>query len=162
MFEKRPRWPAACTRQGMPPNTPPSAVLLMTSNPALADALLTDLHHLRQIAVSVETCDSALEMMEAVAFTLVVVDVDAPDDWTRCRRLLRSNRAPVVVLTRFLVPDRCYRRWAFGAGARAYLGKPYTTSRLRRLLARLGRGDRRVELVEGMAYCECPRPPVDH
>jgi CheY-like chemotaxis protein len=132
-----------------------SGALLMTSNRALASSLLRDLRRLGQTGVSVDSCEVALEMMGAAEFALVIVDVDAPGDWWTCQRLVQSKRAPVAILTRFVAPDRRYRRWAFAAGVSAYMCKPCTTSRLRRMLSRMRRGDLQVEVVEGTAYCEC-------
>jgi AmiR/NasT family two-component response regulator len=130
-------------------------VLLVTNDRMLAERALKDLRRLEQIAVAVDTCDVALEMMDAVEFALVIVDVEAAADWWTCQRVLQSHRAPVAILTRFLAPDRRYRRWAFEAGVNAYVCKPCTTSRLRKLLGRLHRGEPCVEVVDGTAYCEC-------
>ncbi len=121
----------------------------------LAERALKDLRRLEQIAIAVDACDIAVEMMDVVEFALVIVDVETAADWRPCQRVLQSNRAPIAILTRFLAPDRRYRRWAFEAGAAAYVCKPCTKTRLRKLLGRLHRGERRVEVVDGTAaYCE--------
>ena len=126
-----------------------SAALIVTNDDFLADHLGRTLRTLDWIAVSVDRGDTALEMMDVVAFSLVVVDVVSAADWHVCRRLVQSGRSPIAVVTDFLAEDRSYRRFAFEMGVSAYTGKPCTPDGLREMLSRLERGERYIDLAAG-------------
>jgi DNA-binding response OmpR family regulator len=124
-----------------------SAVLVVTHDPAFADRMLRDLRSLQWVAVAIDNCDIALEMMETVEFAVIIVDLVNVDGWSTCGRVVRSGRSPVVVVTQFLASDSRYRRTAFDMGVAAYLRKPCSIEPLRELFERLERGDGAVEIV---------------
>jgi DNA-binding response OmpR family regulator len=127
--------------------------LIVTSDSSLAEHLLHELRTLDWIAVSVDDCDTALEMMEVVDFSLVMVDVTRERDWLTCRSLVEAKRSSVVVVTSFLADDRRYRTLAFQLGVVAYLYKLCAVGgRLCEMLRRLQRGERCVEFVDGAAH----------
>jgi DNA-binding NtrC family response regulator len=116
--------------------------------------LVYELRRLGRTAVWVEACESALEMIEAVEFGLVIVNVEQAREWITCRRMAKASGCPVAVATRFLAADRRYRNRAFRSGVAAYMCRPFSRSRLREMLKRVGAGERSVELVEGAAYSD--------
>ena len=116
--------------------------------------LVSELRRLDRMAVWVDACRSALEMVEAVEFGLVIVNVEQAREWATCRRLAAASGCPVVVATRFLAADRRYRNRAFRAGVAAYMCRPFSRRRLRELLTRVGAGERSVELVAGAPYSD--------
>jgi DNA-binding response OmpR family regulator len=117
--------------------------------------LVAELRRLGQTAVWVDACESALEMIGAVKFGLVIVYVDRAAGWATCRRLAAASDCPAVVATRFLAADRRYRRRAFRDGIRGYMCPPFNRRRLRELLTRVRAGERAVELVVGAPYVQC-------
>jgi DNA-binding response OmpR family regulator len=128
-------------------------VLVVARGPATGESIVRDLRQLEQVAVCVDSCEPAFDMMQIVEFALVVVDVDNPADWAVCRPLVASGCCPVAIVTRFLRRDRYYRSRAFSMGAAAYLCKPCTISHLRELLTRVRSNERDIEIVRGAAYC---------
>jgi DNA-binding response OmpR family regulator len=127
-------------------------LLVVGAEAETAQPILHELRRLGRTAVWVDTAAAAVEMAEAVAFALVLVIVDQAGDWTTCWRLTRAAPAPVAVLTRFLSPDRRYRRRAFAAGVVGYACQPCGRLRLRALLRRNAAGETQVELVEGARF----------
>jgi hypothetical protein len=106
------------------------------------------------MAVWMDTCDSACEALEGLAFELVIVLLDRDEDWTLCDYLLGAAACPVVVGTALLARDRRYRTEAFRRGVVAYMGPPYTRKRLREMIRRVGAGETAVELVTSAASRE--------
>lgn len=131
-----------------------SVGLIVTSDSTLAEHLVHELRTLDWIAVSIDCGDIALEMMEVVDFSLVIVDVARRPDWLVCRRLVEAKRCPVAIITGFLADDRRYRRFAFHMGVAAYACRLCVQGRLRDLLRRLERGERGIELVAGAVHGE--------
>lgn len=129
-------------------------ILVVGDEPMTPARLVAELRRLGRTAVWVETCESALEMVGAVEFGLVIVYVERAADWTTCRRLTAGSTCPVVVATRFLAPDRRYRRRAFRGGVRGYMCRPFNRRRLREMLTRIGAGDTPIELVGGAPYTD--------
>jgi len=121
--------------------------LIVTSDETLAEHLVRELRALDWIAVPVDSCDTALEMMGVVEFSLVIADVAGTADWLVCRRLAESTRSPVAIITSFLADDRRYRRAAFEMGVVAYVGRPCARRRFREMLCRVEQGERYIELV---------------
>lgn len=130
-----------------------SVGLIVTSDTTLAERLVHELRALDWIAVSVDNCDIAHEMMEVVDFSLVIVDVADAPDWLVCRRLVDARRSTVAVVTSFLAEDRRYRRFAFQMGVAAYACKPCAPSRLDEMIRRLQQNERCIELVAGALHC---------
>lgn len=147
------RWRRHCIRiDVVPPGIQP--VLVITRDPATGEALVRRLRALKQVAIWIDTCGAALEMMQVLEFALVIVDVDRRADWATCRRIVARRSCPVAVVTRFLNRDRRYRTCAFELGVAAYVCKPCTQSRLRELLRRAASGNRDIEVIGGAAYCD--------
>jgi DNA-binding response OmpR family regulator len=119
-----------------------------------AKALIGDLRRLGHITVTIDACETALEMMQAVQFGLAIVEVERRTDWQTCRRLVAAAGCPVAVVTRQLARDRRYREAAFGMGVTAYVCPPCDRTRIRELLRRIASGERAIELVDGSAYAE--------
>jgi hypothetical protein len=92
-------------------------VLVVATEPETGESIVRDLRQLEQIAVGIDSCESAIEMLQIVEFSLVIVDVDSPADWVVRRRLVASGRSPVSIVTRFLRRDRYYRNRSFGMGS---------------------------------------------
>lgn len=134
-------------------HTPPSVGLIVSSDTALAEHLVQELRTLDWIAVSIDSCDIALEMMEAVDFSLVIVDIVAWADWLVCRRLVDAGRSTVAIVTSFLAEDRRYRRFAFQMGVAAYACRLCAQDRLCEMLRRLQRNERCIELVSSAVDC---------
>jgi AmiR/NasT family two-component response regulator len=128
-------------------------VLVVSGNPAAADWVTNDLRALGRIAVSSDTCETALEMMRIVDFAVVMVNIEDAADWDRCRRIAAAAACPVAVVTRFLARNRRYRKRAFRAGVAAYICRPCTKTRLYEMLMHLRSGETSIEMVEGAAYC---------
>lgn len=130
-----------------------SVGLIVTSDRMLAEHLVHELRTLDWIAVSVDDCDIALEMMEVVDFSLVMVDVTRAQDWLAFRRLVEAKRGSVAVVTSFLADDHRYRTFAFQTGALAYVCRLCAVGgRLCEMLRRLQRGERCIEVVDGAAH----------
>ena len=72
---------------------------MVASDAPLAERPVHELRGLDWIAVSVDSCEIALEMMEVVEFFLVIVDVAGAADWRVCRRLVESRRSAVAIIT---------------------------------------------------------------
>jgi DNA-binding response OmpR family regulator len=129
-------------------------ILVVAGDSLTAEALIRDLRRLGQVAVPIDACQAALEMVRAVRFGLAIVEVRHRADWTTCRRLVAARCCPVAIVTRLLARDRRYRRRAFGLGVTAYMVAPFSRTRVRELLRRIRSGERSIELVTRSAYCE--------
>lgn len=127
----------------------PKVVLVLAREPTIAEPILVELRRMSYVAVWIDACSSALEMMDVVRFALAIVTVERRRDWAWCRRVAQAARCPVAVCTRLLAPDRRYRRKAFDMGVAAYVCPPCSRNCLRTLLHRLRRGDRQIELTHG-------------
>ena len=128
--------------------------ILVVGDESNTPQLMAELRRLGRIAVWVEACGSAQEMIETVRFGLVIVSVERRAGWASCRRLAAASDCPVVVATRFLASDRRYRNRAFRAGITGYMCRPFSRRRLREMLTRVGAGERSIELVEGAPYSD--------
>jgi DNA-binding response OmpR family regulator len=121
--------------------------LIVTGGTTLAEHLVHELRTLDWIAVVVDACVIALEMMEVEDFSLVMVDVTRAQGWMACRRLVEAKRSSVVVVTSFADNDR-YRIVAFQMGAVAYVCRLCAVGgQLCEMLRRLQRGERCIEFV---------------
>ena len=130
------------------------APILVVAKSPTAETLIRELRQLTRIAVAIDSCESALEMMEVVNFGLVIVEIRDDADWCTCRRIVSAARAPVAVVTRCLARNRHFREFAFRMGVAAYIAVPCTPVRLRALLRHIEAGRGGIELVRGAAYCE--------
>jgi len=128
--------------------------ILVVSESETTDALIRELGQLQCIAVAIDTCEAALEMMDVVNFQLVIVEITADADWRTCRRIVNAARAPVAIITRFLARTRRFRECAFRMGVIAYVCMPCTATRMRTLIRCIESGQRGIELVQGAAYSE--------
>jgi AmiR/NasT family two-component response regulator len=124
----------------------PSAALVVGGDAAVTE-IVASLRALSCVAVGVNAWQSAMEMMEAIEFGLVVVFVDRPSDWRSCRLIARRASCPVAVVTDYLAADRRYRKRAFGMGVAVYIRKPCTKARLREMMKQLAAGTGSIELV---------------
>jgi hypothetical protein len=79
----------------------------------------------------------------------IVVAVDEMVDWMKCCHVAGTRHAPIIVATDFLAPDRRYRDLAFAAGAAAYVCGSASPEDWRELLARVGSGERGIEILRG-------------
>lgn len=129
-------------------------VLVVGRDFVTLEAILRDVRQLTQVAIWIDSCETAREMMQVVEFAVVVVDVEGPTDWRVCRRLAVPRNRRIAVVTRLLAPDRHHRETAFAMGVAAYVCKPCTRARLRAMLKRVQAGEPRIELVDGARYCE--------
>ncbi len=123
-------------------------VLVISSDPIVAAQIVNDLRSLRRVAVAVDECATALEMMRTIAFALIIVEVAVDTDWRTCERIAVAARCPVAVVTSFLAPDGRYRSRAFRWGIAAYISKPCTRPRLKQALRRIESGERTIEIVD--------------
>jgi DNA-binding response OmpR family regulator len=117
-----------------------------------AEYLVVELRRLGRLTIWMDSWRSALEAIESINFEIVIMLVNQHSDWTACRALVAASEGPVVVATRFLAPDRRYRKRAFRCGVAAYMCPPFTRARLRQMIRRVESGDTKVELVVGSAF----------
>ena len=129
-------------------------ILVVGAEPGTAARIVFELRRLGRSAVWLDTCESALETIDAVAFALVIATIEHAAEWSTFGALAKAAHCPVVVASRFLASDRRYRIRAFRAGAAAYMCPPYDRNRLRQLLTKVGAGETRVELVDGARHSE--------
>jgi len=129
-------------------------VLVLTADSGLAATAVRECERLGHIAVTIDRWEVAIEMMEVVPFTLLIVDADTSCQWWLCHCLLNARRTPIAVVTRFLARDGRYRRGAFETGATAYVCKPCTRDRIETLLARVRLGEPRIDISAGAPYSE--------
>jgi DNA-binding response OmpR family regulator len=115
-----------------------------------AQPIVDELRRLECTAVWADTCAIAREMMEVVDFSLVIVDVECAEEWMICGQIAVIAQCRVAVMTPLLADDRRYRDAAFGMGVDAYVSSTDVRGRLEELLTRLGAGERRIELVDGL------------
>ena len=127
----------------------PKAVLVLARERAMVEPILVELRRMSYVAVWMEACRPALDMIEGVRFALAIVAIEEPADWASCRRIVQAARCPVAVFTRLLAPDRRYRRKAFDMGVTAYVCPPCSRGCLRALLHRVRQGDSQIELTRG-------------
>lgn len=133
-----------------PPTRMP--ILVVGFEERTADAAVRELRRCGHIAIWLDSCVGALEMLGVVDFALVVIVVERNGDWDWCRRIVTATRTPVAVLTPLLARDRRYRLKAFTVGVVAYVCLPCTSGRVRKLLERLRAGDRHFALTTGSLY----------
>ena len=126
----------------------------MVAKSPTAETLIREVRQLTRIAVAMDSCESALEMMKVVNFGLGVVEIRDDPDWRTYRRIVSAARAPVDVVTRVLARNRHVREFAFRMGVAAYIAVPCTPARLRALLRHIEAGRGGIELVRGAAYYE--------
>jgi hypothetical protein len=132
----------------VPPNIrTPRPALVVGRNPNICEPLLAALHRLAYVAVTLDACGSALEMLGVVEFALVFVVIEQASDWASCRRILGGARCPVTVVTPLRSPDRRYRLRAFRLGAAACMCPSGSPARIRALLDRIDNGDRCIDFT---------------
>lgn len=130
----------------------PRPILVISRDLTTANSLVNDLRELGRIAVYIDACEAALEMMGVADFAVVIVNIVGAADWDTCRRIAAATVCPVAVVGRFVARDRRYRKRAFRAEVAAYICEPCTKARLREMLMRLSSGETGVELVQGASY----------
>jgi DNA-binding NarL/FixJ family response regulator len=126
----------------------PKVVLVLARDRASVEPILVELRRMSYVAVWMDACEPALEMIGAVGFALAIVAIEEAADWASCRRIVRAARCPTAVFTRLLSSDRRYRRKAFEMGVTAYVCPPCSRGCLRALLHRVREGDTQIELTQ--------------
>jgi DNA-binding response OmpR family regulator len=119
----------------------------VSPDPATAGDVVNGLQRLGRVAVSIDACRAAVEMLRAIEFGLVIVDIRTSSDWRTCRRMTAEGGCAVVVVSHLLARDRRYRKRAFAMGVVAYVRKPCTRQRLRETLARVKSGETAIEVL---------------
>lgn len=132
----------------------PRPILVVGDDQSAGEQLVDALRHLHRVAVWVDAPETAVEMVQTVAFEMVVVEVAGAADWVACARIAAAADCAVTVATRFLAPDRRFRERAFRSGAAAYITEPCSAARLGEALRRVRSCERGIEIVAGSVYCE--------
>lgn len=129
------------------PVLPRGPVLVVASDHETAERYVGGLRDCGVITLSVDTSDTALDIMEAVDFAAVFVDVPRADDWWLLLRLAATpSCTPVLIPVARMVPDGRYQRLAFAIGCAAFIGRPADGHELWHALQCVSNGEWHVEV----------------
>lgn len=125
----------------------PRPALVVGHNADVGDRLVQALRHPSYVAVWLDACRSALEMLGVVECAVVFILIEDAADWGSCRRIVRKARCPVAVVTQLRASGRRYRRRAFRLGAAACVSPSASSALILEVLDRILAGERRGDFT---------------
>jgi len=128
-----------------PDELPPSfRILVVEANPSNLHVVLTVLHTLGYAPDTAETGQRGIEMAEAGAYDLILLDVQLPDidGWSVARHLrqhARDKKLAIVAITAADSSDD--RQRCFDSGMDDFVVKPFKVSTLRDVIVKYARNE---------------------
>jgi PAS domain S-box-containing protein len=125
-------------------------ILVVEDNPANRQVVLTVLQALGYEADIANTGQAGIEMAEAGAYDLILLDIQLPDidGWTVARHLrqhVRAKRLTIVAITAGVSPDD--RQRCFDSGMDDFVMKPFKISTLKDVIVKYARNGKAEEVV---------------
>lgn len=127
----------------------PVRVLLIDDNPGDEELYTRGLQMEGFRVEDVDKDERLAAIVESSDADVVVFHLNGIFMWDACERVSKTARAPIILLTAHVRPDRANRDRARDLGIAAFVAKPCTPEELARVIRRVLAGERGLEIKAG-------------
>ena len=125
-------------------------MVVLSRDPDLTEMYVEWLRECGFVGLAGERVADVINFAATAPVVGIILDVVRSEDWCTAEQLRDAEvtrSIPVVVLTGWIAADGRFRTRAWRAGAAAFVAKPCPPSLVTDVLARVRRGERRIDHV---------------